>query len=413
MIKSEIICVGTEILFGDIVNTNSQYISKNLNKLGISVLYHTVTGDNPIRLKNAFSQAFDRSDIVIATGGLGPTQDDLTKEVAAELMGVELEENKEWMNKLLQMFKGREMTPNNIKQAYIPKGSVMLYNDNGTAPGVIIENKEKTKTIILLPGPPFEMEPMFDKHVLPYLMKKTGKSFYSRYYMTTGYGESALEHELIDLIDNQTNPTIATYAKPNGVLLRVTANEKDLESANEILDKYEKIIYSRIGYGIFAKEDVSIAKVVLDLLKENNLTFAAAESCTGGLISSMMTQHPGASEVFYGGFVTYSNEAKISVLGVKEETIEKHGAVSEQTAVEMVRGLANLSNADIALSVTGIAGPGGGSADKPVGLAYISVYYKGDITTKQLNYQYRRKMHQIRIACEAYNLIRHKILDNK
>ena len=411
--KSEIICVGTEILFGDIVNTNSQYISKNLNELGISVLYHTVTGDNQVRLKEAFFQAFERSDVIIATGGLGPTQDDLTKETAAEIMGVELVENKEWTDKLYEMFRGRNITPNNFKQAYMPQGSIMLFNDNGTAPGVIIENEEKTKAIILLPGPPSEMVPMFDKSVLPYLMKKTGKSFYSRYYMITGYGESALEHELMDIIDKQTNPTIATYAKPNGILLRVTANAENKESADLIIEKYEKTIYSRFGDGIFANEDISIAKVVLNMLKERNLKLSVAESCTGGMISAMMTENPGASDVFYGGFVTYSNDAKITVLGVNKETIEKYGAVSEETAEEMVLGLAKLSGTDVAVAVTGIAGPSGGGEDKPVGIAYISVYFKGQIITKKTNYAFRRKMHQLRVACETYNMIRHKIIENK
>jgi nicotinamide-nucleotide amidase len=409
--KSEIICVGTEILLGDIVNTNSQYISKNLNELGLSVLYHTVTGDNPLRLKEAFKQAFDRSDIIIATGGLGPTQDDLTKETAAELMGVELETNDEWMQKLQTMF-GDRMTPNNIKQAYVPRGAIMLKNDNGTAPGIIIETEDKLKAIILLPGPPKEMVPMFDKQVLPYLMKKSGKSFYSRYYMITGYGESALEYKLIDIIDKQTNPTIATYAKENGVLLRVTANAKNKEEADVLIDKYEEIINSRVGDGIFANEDVSLSKVMIDLLKKNNLKLAVAESCTGGVITSSITENPGASEVLYGGFVTYSNEAKMKVLGVKKETLDAFGAVSEQTAVEMVQGLILLSGADAAVAVTGIAGPGGGSEEKPVGLAYISIYFKGEITTKKVNYAFRRKMHQIRVGNEALNMLRHKILEN-
>lgn len=409
--KSEIICVGTEILLGDIVNTNSQYISKNLNELGLSVLYHTVTGDNPLRLKEAFKQAFDRSDIIIATGGLGPTQDDLTKETAAELMGVELETNDEWMQKLQTMF-GDRMTPNNIKQAYVPKGAIMLKNDNGTAPGIIIETEDKLKAIILLPGPPKEMVPMFDKQVLPYLMKKSGKSFYSRYYMITGYGESALEYKLIDIVDKQTNPTIATYAKENGVLLRVTANAKNKEEADVLIDKYEEIINSRVGDGIFANEDVSLSKVMIDLLKKNNLKLAVAESCTGGVITASITENPGASEVLYGGFVTYSNEAKMKVLGVKKETLDTFGAVSEQTAVEMVQGLITLSGADAAVAVTGIAGPGGGSEEKPVGLAYISIYFKGEITTKKVNYAFRRKMHQIRVGNEALNMLRHKILEN-
>jgi nicotinamide-nucleotide amidase len=327
-------------------------------------------------------------------------------------MGVELVENKEWTDKLYEMFKGRNITPNNFKQAYMPKGSIMLYNDNGTAPGVIIENKEKSKAIILLPGPPSEMVPMFDKSVMPYMMKKTESHFIQILY-DNGLWRKRTEHELIDIIDKQINPTIATYVKPNGILLRVTANAEDKESADLIIDKYEKIIYSRLGDGIFANEDISIAKVVLNMLKERNLKFAAAESCTGGMISTMMTENPGASDVFYGGLVTYSNDAKIKILGVKKEIIEKYGAVSEETAVEMVKGLAKLSASDVAVSVTGIAGPGGGSEEKPVGLTYISVYYKGEITTKQVNYAFRRKMHQLRVACEAYNMIRNKILEDK
>jgi len=300
------------------------------------------------------------------------------------------------------------MTPNNLKQAYLPRGAIMLGNNNGTAPGVIIENEEKA--IILLPGPPKEMVPMFDEQVLPYLMKKSGKSFYSRYYMITGYGESALEYQLMDIIDKQTNPTIATYAKENGVLLRVTANAEDNKEADKLLDQYEEIIMSRVGDGIFANEDVSLSKVIIELLKENKLKLAVAESCTGGAISAALTENPGASEVFYGGLVTYSNEAKMKVLGVKKETLDTFGAVSEQTAVEMIQGLIDLSGADAAIVVTGIAGPGGGSDEKPVGLAYISVYFKGKIIVKKVNYPFRRRMHQIRVGNEALNILRHKIV---
>jgi nicotinamide-nucleotide amidase len=276
----EIICVGTEILLGDIIDTNSQYISKRLNEIGLNLLYHTTTGDNPKRLKAAFEEAYERSDIVIATGGLGPTQDDLTKETAAEIMGLEMEVNDEWMKNLETIFKDR-MTPNNLKQADIPKGAKMLYNKNGTAPGVLIENNEKTKAIILLPGPPREMIPMFDEYILPYLMEKSGKTFYSRYYKITNYGESALEHMLLDLVDKQSNPTIATYAKEDGILLRVTANAEKKEDADVLLQKYEDIIYQRVGDGIFATEDVSLSRVILNLLEERNLTLAVAESCTG------------------------------------------------------------------------------------------------------------------------------------
>lgn len=407
----EIICVGTEILLGDIINTNSQYISKNLNEIGMNLLYHTTTGDNPKRLKAAFEEAYERSDIIIATGGLGPTQDDLTKETAAELMGLEMEVNEAWLKNLEVIFKDR-MTPNNLKQADIPKGAKMLYNQHGTAPGVIMENEEKTKAIILLPGPPREMIPMFDEEVLPYLMKKSGKMFYSRYYKITNYGESALEHMLLDLVDKQTNPTIATYAKENGILLRVTANADKKEDADMLLQKYEDIIYERVGDGIYATEDISLSQVVINLLEERNMMLAAAESCTGGYIAASITENPGSAKVFYGSMVTYSNEAKMSILGVKKETLDAFGAVSEETAREMVAGLAKLSGADISVAVTGISGPEGGSKEKPVGLTYIAVSYKGNILCERVLYPTRRRMHQMRITNYALNMVRQIVLQD-
>lgn len=407
----EIICVGTEILLGDIIDTNSQYISKRLNEIGMNLLYHTTTGDNPKRLKAAFEEAYKRSDIVIATGGLGPTQDDLTKETAAEIMGLEMEVNDEWIKNLETIFKDR-MTPNNLKQADIPKGAKMLYNKNGTAPGVLIENNEKTKAIILLPGPPREMIPMFDEYILPYLMEKSGKTFYSRYYKITNYGESALEHMLLDLVDKQSNPTIATYAKEDGILLRVTANAEKKEDADVLLQKYEDIIYQRVGDGIFATEDVSLSRVILNLLEERNLTLAVAESCTGGNLAAAITENPGSSKVFYGSMVTYSNEAKMRVLGVQKETLEQFGAVSEETVREMAAGIAKLSGADVAVAITGISGPEGGSEEKPVGLTYIAVAYKGQISCRKILYSTRRRSHQLRTSNYALNMVRQIVLQD-
>ncbi len=394
------------------MNTNSQYISRNLHELGISVLYHTVTGDNPIRLRAAFEEAAGRSDIVIATGGLGPTQDDLTKETAAELMGVEMEVNEEWMARLRMMF-GENMPKNNIKQAYIPKDSIILKNENGTAPGVIIENEDKSKAIILLPGPPFEMVPMFDQDVLPYLMKKTGKSFFSRYYKVFGYGESGLEEILIDLIES-TNPTLATYAKETAVLLRLTANADTEVEADKILDPVEKLIYERVGDGIYATEDITLSEAVADLLKEKKLTVATAESCTGGLVAALLTEIPGASAYFYGSIVTYANDAKKRFVGVKEETLELFGAVSEETAREMVEGLIAATGVDAGIAVTGIAGPEGGSDDKPVGTAYVAVHYDGETSVQHVLYPARRRRFvQIRVANYALNMLRRLILDNQ
>lgn len=405
----EIICIGTEILLGDIVNTNSQYISRELANLGINVFYQTAIGDNASRLKKSIIEAFDRSDLIITTGGLGPTQDDLTKETIAETLGMKMELHQESLDRMQLFFNNIscKMTKNNIKQAYIPKGAHVISNNNGTAPGILIE--KENKTIVMLPGPPREMIPMLDNHVVPYLRDKSKIKFYSRYYKISGVGESALEDILIDIIDKQTNPTIATYAKLGEVLLRVTANGDTKEEATKILNTYETIIKDRLGEFIYSDKNESLEDVVGQLLIENNLKISIAESCTGGLISSRLTKIPGISTSLHSCIVSYSNEAKEKMIGVNCRTLRKFGAVSRETAEEMCIKLHEKTNTDIVIATTGIAGPSGATETKPVGLVYIAIYYKGKLIVEKYNISGDRLRIQQKASNLALNLIRKHI----
>ncbi|MFZ7132120.1 MAG: competence/damage-inducible protein A [Eubacteriales bacterium] len=372
----EIINVGTEILIGDILNTNAQYISKELAQIGFNMYYHNVVGDNFNRLIKVIEMAYSRSDVIILTGGLGPTQDDLTKEAVAQVFNTRLVFDQRSHDMLMEYFVDKkQVTQNNLKQAYIPEGASIIVNNNGTAPGVLLEKDEKV--IILLPGPPKEMIPMFHETVLPYLMNKTDSKFYSNYYKIINIGESTLEDMLLDLIDGQSNPTIATYAKLGEVLLRVTANAKNEDDAQKLLDNYDMIIKERLGENIYAYEDIALNVVVSKLLIANKLTVSVAESCTGGLIVSQLTQIPGISSCLHSGIVCYSNQSKVDFLGVSPETLNKYGSVSEETAIEMLKGLYEKTKSDIILATTGIAGPGGGTDKKPVGLVYIGIMVKG------------------------------------
>lgn len=407
----ELINVGTEILIGDILNTNSQYISKELSNIGFSIYYHTAVGDNPARLKETLENSINRSDVVILTGGLGPTQDDLTKEILAQILGVELTLDQKIYDQITErIYKAgySQVTQNNYKQAYIPKGAWVIPNPNGTAPGILAEMDHKS--IILLPGPPSEMVPMFEESVLPYLMKKTDTKFYSNYYKITSVGESAVEDQLLDLIDKQTNPTIATYAKPGEVLLRVTANGKSREDVEVLLQDYDKIIKERFGHNIYAYKDISLHEAVGKSLIEKNLSISIAESCTGGLIASRFSEVPGISKSLHSGVVCYSNEAKVSFVGVRQETLDQYGAVSEETAIEMLQGLYERNKTDIVVATTGIAGPDGGSEDKPVGTVYIGILYKGEYTVTRHQFRGNRKMIQVRASDECLNKIRKAIM---
>jgi nicotinamide-nucleotide amidase len=408
--NGEIICIGTELLLGDTLNSNSQYLSQELSALGINLFYHTVVGDNTDRLKKTISLAAKRSDIIITTGGLGPTQDDLTKETIAEFLDMPLELHKPSLKYIETFFKNtkRKMTTNNIKQAYIPTGSIVVHNDNGTAPGIIVE--KNNIIFILLPGPPKEMVPMFEKSIIPYILKKEQINFHSRYYKVVGIGESSLEDKLLDIVDNQTNPTLATYAGYNEVLLRLTANSKDENIANEILQPYEDLIYNRIGENIYGGKQDTLEKVTANFLINNNITFSIAESCTGGLIASRLTSIPKISNVFHSGIVCYSNNAKENIIGVSPNTLKSKGAVSPEVAEELCRNLYDKTQTDLVMSVTGIAGPDGATDEKPIGLIYIGLLYKGDIEISKYYLTGNRVKIQERTSQLALNILRKKII---
>lgn len=383
--KVEIIAVGTEVLMGDIVNTNAQYIARMLSMLGLGTYYHSAVGDNAIRLKEMLEVGFERADIVITTGGLGPTKDDLTKEVAGEFFNEEmvldeatLKNIEDYFNKL-----GRHLSDNNKKQAYFPKGSKIIPNPHGTAPGCIIE--KDNKALIMLPGPPSEMKPMFKDYITPYLSKYSNGILVSTVIRLFGIGESRMEELIEDIIKEQMNPTIAPYAQKGGLILRLTSWGKTEEDALESMKPVKNLLYERLGDYIYGEGDKGLETLVCEELISQGLRVSAAESCTGGMISSSLVNYPGISQIFDEGHITYSNEAKMKYLGVKEETLAKYGAVSRQTAYEMAEGVARASKSDIGISTTGIAGPSGGSKDKPVGLVYIGIFFQEEVYTYKIN----------------------------
>lgn len=381
--KAEIITVGTEILLGYILNTNCRYLSRELAAMGIEMYYQITVGDNEERLLKTLEESLNRSDIVICTGGLGPTEDDITKEVCAKYFGYELELHKPSLDAMIERFKhmNRVPTKNNEKQAYFPKEAYILKNDNGTAPGCIME--KEGKMIVVLPGPPKEMESMFENYVKPYLSKLTDDVIESEVLRIIGVGESKIENDILDIIDSQTNPTIATYAKGYECTLRITAKAKSVEEAKELIKPMSDEMKRRFGQSLYATGETSIEEVVAKMLVENNLKIAVAESCTGGMVSASLINYPGISSVFMEGCVTYSNEAKMKSLGVKKETLDVYGAVSDKCAKEMASGVAARYNTNVGIATTGIAGPGGGTDEKPVGLVYFGIYINGKVITKK------------------------------
>ncbi len=408
----ELISVGTEILLGNIVNTNAAYLAEQCASLGLACYYQSVVGDNEERLSMTLKCAMERADIVILSGGLGPTEDDLTKEVAAKVCGRKLVTNDMWMERISEFFALRNVTPteNNWKQAQVPKNAIVLDNPNGTAPGLIME--EKGATVILLPGPPNELIPMFEASVRPYLEKKTPGALYSQTVKICGQGESAVETAIKDLIDAQTNPTLATYAKSGEVHIRVTASADTEKEAKKLTKPVVKELKARFGADVYTTEaDVTLEKAVQDLLQANELTMTCAESCTGGLLSARMVNVPGASEVFKSAVVTYSNKAKRKYLGVKKGTLQKYGPVSKQVAEEMVKGIAAVSKCDVAVSVTGLAGPDGGTKEKPVGLVYIGCNVKGKVTVSEYHFSGSRSKIRENAVSAALTLTRRCILE--
>jgi nicotinamide-nucleotide amidase len=408
--KCELIAVGTELLLGSIVNSNARYLSERLAELGIDVHYHIVVGDNLNRLREVIETSLDRSDIIITTGGLGPTDDDLTKEGVAEVLGLKLLPHQQSLDKIQGYFKAtnRPMPECNKKQGYIPEGSKVLENNNGTAPGIMVERDNKV--VILLPGPPKEMMPMFTEHVFPYLKAKSDFIIKSKTLRVVGVGESAIQEMLQHIFDTQSNPTIAPYAKDGEVHLRITAKCQKNEDADYLLNNMEAQISSVLKNNIYGYDDESLEYIVYKLLKQKNMTVSFAESCTGGMISSRLTNVSGASKVFMNSIVTYSNEAKIKFLGVKEETLLNHGAVSAETAIEMARGIKQVSNTSIGISVTGIAGPDGGTVEKPVGLFYIGVATEDKAEAHKFCFPASREKVRWNAATRALDILRREIL---
>lgn len=410
----ELVCVGTELLLGNIVNTNAQFLAEKCALLGLSMYNQVVVGDNRERLSEAIRTALKRSDIVILNGGLGPTEDDMTKEVCAEVMGFPLEEDAHTRERLEEYFKNsiyKDIADNNWKQAVVPSGATVLDNHNGTAPGLILE--KYGKSAILLPGPPNELYPMFMEQVYPYLQKLQPEVIISQMVKICGVGESQVEDRLLDLIDKQTNPTIATYAKTGEVHLRVTAKAVDEETARKMIKPVVKEIKNRFGDTVYTtKEEETLEMAVVRLLEKYDLTVTTAESCTGGLLSGRLVNVPGVSEVFREGFITYSNKAKRKILDVSKSTLKKYGAVSEQTAKEMAMGGAFATDADICIAITGLAGPDGATAEKPVGLVYIACYLKDKVSVEEYRFKGNRNKIREQSVVKALDLLRRSVLDN-
>ena len=404
---AEIICVGTEILLGNIVNTNAAYLAEKCAYLGLSNYYQVVVGDNEQRLLETINTAKSRADVIFLIGGLGPTEDDLTKETAAKAFNVELVMDEEAKNNIVTILtnRGIDITNNNFKQALVPKGSIVLYNKNGTAPGIIME--EAGKVVIMLPGPPTEFVPMVDDQVVPYFLKKgTNDVIYSRVVKLVGVGESKVAEEISDLIA-MTNPTVATYAKTGEVHIRVTASAANDDEAKALVKPVVKKLKAMYPDNVYSTNaDETLERAVVELLSKNGLSITAAESCTGGLVCGKIVNVAGASEVFRGGYITYSNKQKRNVIGVKKSTLEKYGAVSEQVAAEMAKGVLEVSKADVAISTTGIAGPGGGTPEKPVGLVYIGCAVKNKVYVEKFNFSGSRNKVRESTVVAALSMVR-------
>lgn len=409
----ELVSVGTELLLGNIVNTNAAFLAEKCALLGLSLYHQSVVGDNEERLAQTLETAIQRSDVVILSGGLGPTKDDLTKEVAARVMGMPLKEDKHTRKRIEEYFKNSQfkiITDNNWKQAQVPEGATVVDNENGTAPGLILE--KEGKSVILLPGPPNEMKPMFEKDIFSYLNRLQPETICSSMVKICGLGESYVETQIADLIESQTNPTIAPYAKTGEVHLRVTAKAADEKEARKLIKPMVKELRNRFGTNIYStEENETLEESIITLLKEKELTLTTAESCTGGMLAARLTNVPGVSEVFKQGLVTYSNRAKRKLLDVKKNTLKDCGAVSEKTAKEMAKNGAFITGSDVCVSITGIAGPDGGSEEKPVGLVYMACCLNNRTTVKEFHFKGDRNKVRECSVVNALTLLRECILE--
>lgn len=411
---AEFISVGTEILLGNIINTNANYLARKCAELGISNYYQISVGDNEERLAQTIETALSRSDVVILTGGLGPTKDDLTKEVTAKTLHralVEDEGTKKFIQNYFDRINKKTITENNWKQTLVIEGSIVVENHNGTAPGLIVKTEEG-KIVILLPGPPNEMVPMFEQDIYPFLNDIQPGLLYSEMVKICGIGESQAETMIEDLIEKQTNPTIAPYAKTGEVHLRVTASASTTVEGKELVKPIVDELYKRFGNHIYTTdENENLEDVVVKLMQKHNLVLSTAESCTGGLLTGKIVNVSGASAVLGEGFITYSNEAKQKHLGVKQKTLEHYGAVSEETALEMASGLINTTGSDVSVAITGIAGPDGGTEEKPVGTVFISCNVNNNSRVKKYNFSGNRQKVRDYAVINALNFLRTSILE--
>jgi nicotinamide-nucleotide amidase len=379
-VNAEVLTIGTELLLGQILDTNTLYLGKKLAEVGVNLYYKTTVGDNVARVREALTIACSRVDIVIITGGLGPTVDDITRQAVAEFTGRKLLVEEAVLSALEKRFlsRGIKMTDNNRQQAYLPEGASIIKNDNGTAPGFIVEYGKNI--LAAMPGVPMEMYPMMENGVIPYIAGKSGgenQVIKSRSLKVVGLGESLVDDRINDLFRESSNPTIGVYAHSNEVEIRLTAKAGDIKSAEKLIDGLEIKVRERVGDNIYGRDDETLEQKAGELLRKYAVTISAAESCTAGLFSNRLTNVPGSSEYFKGGLTAYSNGIKADVLGVDAGIIEKHGAVSGECALAMAAASRKLFGTDCAVSITGIAGPDGATAEKPVGLVYIALDMKG------------------------------------
>lgn len=404
----EIVTTGSELLLGQILNTNSVYMAAELNKMGFDVVYQTTVGDNRRRMKETIEHALSRADMVITSGGLGPTQGDITKEICAEIFGRQLSLDEECAGRMRHYFEEHQwtMSENNLRQAMIPDGAHIFKNYAGTAPGIAMEQGDKL--MVNLPGPPHEMKDMFERSLKPFLKERYGfpAVIVSRVLNTFGIGESSLEMEIRNLILAQKNPTLALLVRPTGVILRITAKAADQAAAERLIADMEAEIRSRVGQYIYAIDDQDMESVVGQALLEKKQTIACAESCTGGLLTSRLTDVPGSSAYVMGSVVSYTNEVKIDFVGVNKKTLEVHGAVSSETACEMAEGIRKAMHTDFGAGITGIAGPDGGTPEKPVGLVYIAVAGPEHTEVRKNIFSGTRKQIKFRSTQTALDMLR-------
>ena len=405
---AELIAVGTELLLGNIANTDAQTLSRELSALGINVYYHTVVGDNPQRLKAAVELAKTRADLIITTGGLGPTCDDLTKNVLAECFGKKLVFDEESARRIRAYFArlhpDRPMTDNNLQQAMLPEGCTIFSNDWGTAPGCAFE--ADGVRVIMLPGPPRECRAMFQYRAIPYLMALADGVIVSRTLKLFGIGESSMEAQLREKMNAMTNPTLAPYAKEGECELRVTAKAADEAAAHALMDPVVEDLKAHFGPLVYGVDIPSLEAAVFALLKEKGLTLGTAESCTGGLVAKRMTDLAGVSSVFRGGVVSYATEVKHTVLGVDQDLLDQYGAVSEPVARAMAEGARRVLGCDLAISTTGVAGPDPDERGNPVGLVFIGLATPNGTWVRQVNLSMGRERIRHIAASHSFDLAR-------